>query len=108
MNTQDPLIGGPDPTQFFSKTFLGRPKGGKAMGSAPQRATVVGAPAATTTKDSVTITGFSETATFTANFEPRFGSGGTAQVPPAGTVCLIVFPPNDNNPWVIAFDSWPT
>lgn len=95
----------PDSSQLFQKIFTGNRVAKQAMGDAPVQATVV---SATATQVVVTIDGFDRTnqATFTANYEPHPG-GGT---PPAGTPCLLAFPPNNRNrtPWVIGFSGWPT
>lgn len=68
----------------------------------------------------VTLDGFDATASFSCVFEPRFGSGGTAETPPAGTKCLVAFTSPiayvagtanvgvGSQPWIVAFLGWPT
>lgn len=70
----------------------------------------------------VTLDGFDTkgVATYTCTFEPRFGSGSSAETPPTGTKCLVAFTspiayaagtPNVGvgaKPWIVAFLGWPT
>jgi hypothetical protein len=97
-------------TQIIQKVFTGRRTSTPAMGCNPLQATVVSATATTVT---VTVDNFSDTATFTALYEPRFqlptvGMGSApSNIPPRGTSCLIVFVLNSVNPWVMSFSGWP-
>lgn len=70
----------------------------------------------------VTLDGFDSknAATYSATFEPRFGSGTSAETPPIGTKCLVAFTtpiayvagtPNvgvGSAVWIVAFSGWPT
>lgn len=68
----------------------------------------------------VTLDGFNASASYTARFEPRFGSGGSAKTPPVGTKCLVAFTTPiayvagtanvgiGATPWIVAFSGWPS
>ena len=95
-------------TQIIQKIFTGHRTSTPAMGLTPLQATVVSATATTVT---VTVDNFSDTATFTALYQPHWYWNGASNVqatPPTGTKCIICFIQNSLNPWVLAFTGWPT
>ena len=112
-----------DTTRILQKIFTGHVLATPAMGYAPVSATVVaatndgslgGQTYSVDTVAIVTVDGFSDQATFTCYYEPRFHWNGSANVsaspPGSGTPCLVAFPPNDPQGfgWVVAFTGWPT
>lgn len=113
-------LGGQDSSRIFHKLFTGHVIAKPAMGWAPLTGQVVDSPDNTDTTCVITIDGFpgagnlnptNSQPTFTASFEPRFGSGGAAGIPPGGTPCLAVFPPagaGSGPPVVLVFFGWPT
>lgn len=108
-----------NPDQFLSEFWLGQ-----SLPAQPFVGFFAGKVAKNTTSSQadVTLDGFDakNAATYTAVFEPRFGSGSTAETPPVGTECLVAFTtpiayvagtPNVGvgaAVWIVAFSGWPT
>lgn len=106
-------LNGLDTARQFGFLFTGQRSATPAMGVTPLEAKVI---SATSSQVVVTINGFDTEATFTCFYEPRFAYNGTAnvaQIPPAGTLCLVAFPSNigqgtPHSGWVMSFTAWPT
>jgi len=106
---------GPQPTQPLERLFTGH-IGAQPANDVPLICTVANSPLNTHFKLMVTINGLKGAGgnpdpAFLCNVEPRYHPGtSTADVPPAGTTCLVVFPPNDTVKlgFVLGFIGWPT
>lgn len=112
-------MGTTDPAQLFSQIFLNR-----SVPAQPFDGLFAGTVAANATSGQadVTLDGFDtkNVATYTCVFEPRFGSGSSAETPPVGTKCLVAFTTPITyvagtpgvgvgaKPWIVAFLGWPT
>lgn len=100
-------VGGQDSSRLLMKMFTGHLVGKPAMGWACLTGVIV---SADTSSGTVTIDNFSDQCQFSVVFEtriqwPGIGSPPTPVAPPGGTACLVSFPPNSGQPWVVAFFS---
>lgn len=108
MTTVPPILTVPDTSQKLQQLWTGGRAATPALGYGPSEATIV---EANSTSAIVTINGFATSPTsvptLTCTYCPQFGFNGTlnaAQIPAAGTSCLIALPANSTTqtPWIIA------